>query len=247
VSRPAALPTAVAALASWELRVTARRPENLLVTLIIPVAILVFFTAVPVIDLGTEDPVALLLPGTISLAVIATGLVSLAISTGYERGYGVLKRLAGSPLPRGGIVSAKAIAVAITVSLQAALLVVVAFGLGWRPGPETSPIVVLAALVLGALAFSALGLAMAGRLRPEATMAAANGLFLACLLIGGIIVPLDRLPAAVPILAGLLPPAALTEALRAGLDGGDATRPLIVLAAWAVGATIATARTFRWE
>ena len=99
MSRPAPLPAAVAALAGWELRVTARRGENLLVTLIIPVAILVFFSAVPVIDLGTEEPVRLLLPGAISLAVIATGLVSLAIATGYERGYGVLKRLGGSPLP----------------------------------------------------------------------------------------------------------------------------------------------------
>jgi ABC-2 type transport system permease protein len=247
MSRPAPLPAAVAALAGWELRVTARRGENLLVTLIIPVAILVFFSAVPVMDLGTDEPVRLLLPGAISLAVIATGLVSLAIATGYERGYGVLKRLGGSPLPRSGVITAKAVAVAVTVLAQAVLLVAVAIGLGWRPGPGTSAPIVIAALVLGALTFSALGLAMAGRLRPEATMATANGLFLACLLIGGIIVPLDRLPAAVPILAELLPPAALTEALRAGLDGGDAALPLVVLAAWAVVATAVTARTFRWE
>lgn len=247
MSRPAPLPAAVGALATWELRVTARRGENLLVTLIIPVAILVFFTAVPVIDLGTDEPVRQLLPGTISLAVIATGLVSLAISTGYERGYGVLKRLGGSPLPRSGVITAKAVAVAVTVVLQAAVLMAVAVALGWRPVEGTSPIVVGAALVPGAVAFSALGLAMAGRLRPEATMAASNGLFLACLLVGGIIVPLDRLPAAVPVLAQLLPPAALTEALRAGLDGGDATQALVVLAAWAAGSTILAARTFRWE
>ncbi|HSG84708.1 MAG TPA: ABC transporter permease [Candidatus Limnocylindrales bacterium] len=247
MSRPAPLPASVAALAGWELRVTARRGENLLVTLFIPVAILVFFSAVPVIDLGTEEPVTLLLPGAISLAVIATGLVSLAIATGYERGYGVLKRLGGSPLPRSGVITAKALAVAVTVIAQAVLLVAVAVGLGWRPGPGTSAPIVIAALVLGALTFSALGLAMAGRLRPEATMATANGLFLACLLIGGIIVPLDRLPAAVPILAQLLPPAALTEALRAGLEGGNAVQPLVVLTAWAVGAIAVTARTFRWE
>ena len=245
-SRPAPLSRSVLALAGWELRMALRRGENLLVTLAIPLAILVFFSAVPVLD-EAHDPVRRLLPGTLALAVIATGMVSLAITTGYERAYGVLKRLGGSPVPRGGVVAAKAVAVLVTVLVQAVLLVVTAVLLGWRPGPETAPAVVVVALVLGAVTFSSLGLLMAGTLRAEATLALANALFLASLAIGGVIVPIDRLPAAVPVLAGLLPPAALTEALRVGLEGGDPVGSLVVLAVWGLAATALTARTFRWE
>lgn len=247
-SRPAPLTRSTLVLAGWELRMALRRGENLLVTLAIPLAVLVFFSAVPVMgDTVGDDPVRRLLPGTLALAVIATGMVSLAVATGYERAYGVLKRLGGSPLPRSGVVVAKAVAVLVTVVVQAVLLGVTAVLLGWGPGPETSWPIVAGALALGAVTFSALGLLMAGALRAEATLALANALFLASLALGGIIVPVDRLPAAVPVLAALLPPAALTEALRAGLEGGDPTGSLVVLGAWGLVAAALTVRTFRWE
>ena len=70
---------------------------------------------------------------------------------------------------------------------------------------------------------------MAGTLRAEATLALANLLFLVCLVIGGIVVPLDRLPDAVASIAAVLPPAALTQALAIGLGTSvaDATGPML--------------------
>jgi ABC-2 type transport system permease protein len=129
------------------------------------------------------------------------------------------------------------------------LLVGVArLALGWQPTGTGSPIVVLAALLLGTAAFAGLGLLLAGALRAEATLAIANGLFLAFLMLGGIVIPVDHLPEPIGTLAGLLPAAALSSALRIGLgSGADASLPLLILAAWAVGAIVLAARTFRWE
>ncbi len=229
-----------------ELRLTARRGENVLVTAVIPAVVLLFFASVPVLDL-TGDPVATLLPGAIALAVIATGLVSLGIATAYERHYGVLKRLGGSPLGRSGLVAAKLGAVAVVEMAQVALLVAIALLLGWRPGPSIALPVVAAALVVGTAAFAGLGLLLAGSLRAEAVLALANALFLGFLLVGGILVPAAALPGPLALLAPVLPSGALADALRAGLEGGEAATPLAILAVWAVAAVGLTVRGFRWE
>jgi ABC-2 type transport system permease protein len=251
VSRPASPVRAVAALAAEELRLTARRPENVLVTMIIPAAVLVFFATVGMVPDIAGRPVDLLLPGSMALAVIASGLVSLGIATAYERSYGVLKRLGGSPLPRWGFVAAKVAAVLAVELIQLALLLVVAtVVLGWRAPASTSIGAAAAALLLGTLAFAGLGLLLAGTLRAEATMALANGLFLGFLMVGGIVLPVDRLPAPLGAIASVLPAAALSDAFRAALGatgGTDAFAPLLLLAAWAAAAAGLAIRSFRWE
>lgn len=244
----------VAAQLGMELRLTARRGENLLATLVLPVMLLVFFATVPVLapSGGASDVSAVtsLLPGVLAIAIVAAGLVNLGIATAFERGYGVLKRLGGSPLPRGGLLAAKIGAVLVVEALQVALLVgIAAAGLGWAPGPSWSPVVVAAAVALGTFTFAALGLLLAGTLRPEATLAFANGLFVVGMLLGGMLVPAADLPGLVGDVAALTPTAALADALRIGLGAtaGDATGPLVLLAAWGIGAAAAAARWFRWE
>ncbi len=248
MSEAAPLHRAVVAQSAMELRLTARRGENVLVTIVIPAAVLLFFGSVPVLDLGTGPAVDILLPGVLALAVIATSLVNLGIATAYERSYGVLKRLGGTPLPRGGLVGAKIGAVLAVEALQVALMVVIAVLMGWSPGTGWSPALVIVALLLGTLAFAGLGLAMAGALRAEATLALANALFLVFLLLGGVVVPVDRLPGPAAAIASLLPAAALSDALRVALGaGGEALGPMAVLVAWGIGATAVAAATFRWE
>jgi ABC-2 type transport system permease protein len=232
-----------------ELRLTARRGENVLVTLVIPTAVLLFFASVGIVPGIAGRPVDFLLPGALALAVIASGLVNLGIATAYERSYGVLKRLGGSPLPRWGLVAAKIAAVLALEVLQVVLLVGVAWALlGWRPGAGLSVGLGLAGLLLGTLAFAGLGLLMAGTLRAEATLAAANGLFLVFLMLGGIVLPVDHLPDALQAVARALPASALADVLRTALSGtGDALAPLGILTAWAVVAAGAAIRLFRWE
>jgi ABC-2 type transport system permease protein len=247
---------AVTALAGHEVRLTLRRGENLLVTIIIPPAVLLFFASTGILPAAAGRPVDFLLPGTLALAVVATGLVNLGIATAYDRQYGVLKRLGGSPLTRWGLVAGKLAAVFVVEVLQIAVVLGVAvLALGWIP-PDSAgqpvPAIALfvAAVVLGTAAFAGLGLFLAGMLRAEAVLALANGLFLASLMVGGIVLPIDHLPAPLAAVAAWLPAAALSDAFRIALGAGagaDAARPLAILAVWAVAAIAASARTFRWD
>jgi ABC-2 type transport system permease protein len=250
MSSPASPLNATLAQTVMELRLTARRGENVLVTIIIPVVVLLFFASVGVFPSGSGQSVDFLVPGTLALAVIATSLVNLGIATAYERTYGVLKRLGGSPLTRSGLLIAKMSAVLVVEIAQVVLLIgIAALVLGWGPGPGASPLLFVAALLLGTLVFAGLGLLLAGALRAEATLALANGLFIAFLLLGGIVLPAANLPGPLAAIAGILPAAALADAFRAALGSADvsATGPLIILAVWGAAAVALAARTFRWE
>ena len=253
--RPSSPLARVASALEMELRLTSRRPENLFVTLMLPAVLLVFFGSVktlptPATATPGQPPIDAVLPAILATAILAAGLVNLGISTGFERSYGVLKRLGGSPLTRGQLMIAKIGTIVVVEAVQALLLFGLSVGLfAWGPGPGWDPVVVLAALTLGTAAFSALGLLLAGVLRAEATMALTNALFLLALLIGGLLVPAHQLPGVLGALASLLPTAAMADSLRIGLgtSAGDAVGPLLLLAAWAAGTSLLTARTFRWE
>jgi ABC-2 type transport system permease protein len=230
-------------------RLTARRAENLLAMLVIPVAVLVFFASLD-IPSGETDAVAFLVPGVVALAIVASGLVNLGIATAYERQYGVLKRLGGSPLSRGQLVVAKGAAVLVFEVVQVVLLLAVAAAfLGWAPPSPANGGLFVVAVLLGTAAFAGLGLLIAGTLRAEAALALANGLFLATLLLGGIVQPLDQLPGPLATLAALLPGAALAETLRSALGATqvDPLASLAILVAWAVALPLGAARTFRWD
>jgi len=249
VSRPAPAIRAAAALAAYELRLTARRGENVLVTMIVPAAVLLFFATVGIVPGLAGRPVDFLLPGALALAIIASGLVNLGIATAYERSYGVLKRLGGAPLPSWGLVAAKLGAVVVIELVQVAILVGVASTvLGWRVQSGTSVPLLVAVLVLGTLAFAGLGLVLAGTLRAEATLALANGLFLGFLMLGGIVLPVDHLPEPLAVLARALPASALSDLFRAALGSGtEVAGPVLVLSLWAAGAAALAIRWFRWE
>jgi ABC-2 type transport system permease protein len=255
VSRPAPSRRSIAALAGMELRLAVRRGENLLVMIVIPVAVLAFFSSLGIGPLGTgPSAVAALLPGTVAIAIIATSLVNLGIATAYERSYGVLKRLGGAPIERWGVLAAKIVAVLIIEGVQVLLLLVAAaFVLGWQaPSNDLARrgILLVASVGLGTLAFASLGLLLAGSLRAEATLALANALFLGFLMLGGTILPLDHLPEPLATIGFLLPSAALTDVLRSALAasaGGELLGPLLVLTGWGIAGTALAARTFRWE
>jgi ABC-2 type transport system permease protein len=225
-------------------RLTARRGENLLAMIGVPVAVLLFLGT-----FGSARGAIVALPGTLAIAILASGLVNLGIATAYERGYGVLKRLGGSPLGRDGLVAAKLlVVVAIALAQVVGLLLVASLVLGWRPGTDASVVVVLVATVVGAAAFAGLGLAIAGTVRPEAALVLANVLFLLALGFGGTLVPIADLPAAVATVVRLLPVGALADAFAAALgDGSSVLPPLAIVGAWAVAASLVAARTFRWD
>lgn len=230
-----------------ELRTLLRNGEQLLITLVIPVLVLVFFSLAPFVDLGSERRVDFLAPGVLGLAVLSTAFTGQAIGTGFERRYGVLKRLGATPLSRGGLLLGKTLAVLVVELLQVVVLSAVALALGWQP--HGSPLPVLVLLVLGTAAFSGLALLIAGSLRAEATLAVANLLYLVLLALGGVMFPLSTFPAGARHVLELLPISALSDGLRAVLQHGAGlpVRDVVVLLVWAVVALGAAALTFRWE
>jgi len=241
--------TAYLAQARTELTLTLRRGESVLLTLGIPVLLLVFFSLVDVLPKppGVEDPIDFLAPGIIALALMSSAMVNVAIATGFERQYQVLKRLGATPLGRPRLLAAKTTAVLAVEVVQLVVLVPVSLLLGWDP--DATWLGFLAVAALGTVAFAGLGFLMAGTLRAELTLALANGLYLVLLLLGGMIIPLSELPGPLEAFAKLLPAAALA----AGVDGtvtagasvpGWAWATLVV---WAVAAPVAAAVTFRWE
>ena len=175
-------------------------------------------------------------------------MVNLGIATAYERYYGVLKRLGASPLSRSGLIIAKVISILVLEVVQVILVVGVAAALyGWQPAG--SPMLAILVMALGTVTFTAIGLAMAGALRAEITLAGANALFLLFVLLGGGILPLSHLPALVAAIAQFLPAAAFTQALQATMSNGTAFPgfALVVLAVWAVAVLVIAIRTFQWE
>jgi ABC-2 type transport system permease protein len=241
---------AFAAPARAEVRMTLRRGESLLLTLGIPVVLLAFFVVIGFPDrtvTGGVKTATFITPGIVALAVMSTAMVSLAIATGFERQYGVLKRLATTPLGRPALLTAKAAAVFTVEVLQVSVLWVAGVVAGWQPRGDIAILAV--EVVLASAAFAGIGLLMAGTLRAEMTLAAANGIYLLLLLTSGMVVPLAKLPGAVQGVARALPAAALTDALHATLGTGNAVpgRAWLALLAWAVAAPVAAARAFRWE
>jgi ABC-2 type transport system permease protein len=243
----APLPRMILSQAGYEFRAVLRNGEQLLLTLIIPVVLLALFSATSLLDLGAGRRVDFLAPGILALAVMSTAFTGQAIGTGFERRYGVLKRLGATPLPRGGLIAAKTRSVVAVEAVQAAVVCAVALALGWHPHGDPASVVVL--LLLGTAAFSGFGLLMAGTLRAEATLAAANLVYILLLALGGVVFPLDRFPGAVRSALELLPISALSEGLRQVLQHGAAFpgRPLAVLAVWAVAGLVLAARFFKWE
>jgi ABC-2 type transport system permease protein len=244
VSGPASVARLVKTQAGVEGRVTLRRGENLLAMVVLPAAALWVLGSL----VSSGRSLETLLPGVLALALVASGLVNLAIATGFERGYGVLKRLGGSPLGRDGLIAAKLAVVGVIALLQVVALIALAAAMGWQAGQGASAVAVLAALLLGSATFASIGLLLAGTLRPEATLVVANVLFLGALVLGGVVVPVRDLPGPLSSVALASPVGALAEAFRAALgSGGDYLVSLGVVVAWGLVAAAATTRTFRWD
>jgi ABC-2 type transport system permease protein len=236
-----------------ELTMLSTNGETLFLTLGIPVVFLLFFSAVHVLPTGTSHPVDFLVPGILALAIMSTAMTALGIGTGFERGYGVLKRLGSTPLGRPRLLAAKIVAIIAVELLQAAVLVAVGYALGWTPGgPGGAGALVgaaVGAMVLGTVAFGGIGLVLAGTLKPLVNLAVVNALFVVLLLLGGMLIPLGKLPAWLADVSRVLPASALSDALHGSLGHGTpvSARDWAVLGAWAVAAPVVAGLAFRWE
>ncbi|MDN5569923.1 MAG: ABC transporter permease [Propionibacteriaceae bacterium] len=221
-----------------------RNGEQLLLALVIPVGILVAGQVFgDRVGLDTRTFPA----SVLALALWSTSFTSLAITTAFERRYGVLERLVATPLTRGDLVAGKALAIAGIAAAQVLLLALIAVALGWRPIP-TVPQTLVTGLASGLalVTFACLAIALAGRLRAEATLASANLIYLVVAAGAGVLLPLGAYPAALQPILGVLPFGALGETLRAWASGVTNAFTLLPLAVWAILALLLARKAFRW-
>jgi ABC-2 type transport system permease protein len=240
----------VLAQAGMETRLLLRNGEQILLALVIPIIVLVGGAASGgVIDLGSGRRIDVLTPGVLALAILSTAFNSLAIATGFERRYGVLKRLGATPLPGSGLLAGKVLAVCAIEALQIVVISTVALTLSWQPdtGVDATGWSMLL-IIAGTASFASWGLLIAGTLRAEATLAAANLIYVLLVTAGAVVVPLSDYPDAVQPFVKALPSGALAEGLRHVLNGsGFPAVELLVLVAWAAVGSVICSRVFRWE
>lgn len=232
---------------AMEFRLQLRNAEQTGLTLLIPLLLLFFFNLPLLYNLGVPRRIDFVVPSIIALAVVSASFTALAIGTGFERKYAVLKRLGATALPRSVLVGGKTLAVLLLQIVQVALICVLGLALAWHP--HGNPLLVLVLLVLGTAAFGGLGLLLAGSLRAEITLAAANLAWLVLLFAGGIAIPLDKYPHGVAQVLQYLPSAALAGGLHRVLQDGARipVHDVVTLLVWAAVAVPAAARWFRWE
>ena len=230
-----------------ELTVMARNGEQLLLLVVIPVMLLVFFSQTDFLPTIVGNKIDFLMPGILCLAVISTAMVSLGISTGFERSYGVLKRLGTTPLGTRRLVMSKVSAICVIEVAQLALLIIVGQLLGWSPN-RINLAQVLVLLLVGTSCFAGIGLTLAGRLRAEINLAAQNGLYLVLFLLGGILVPNDELPKTLGNVAQVLPSSLLSSLLRDSFNNNtfDSTNA-IALGGWAFAMCALAVISFKWS
>jgi ABC-2 type transport system permease protein len=256
VTQPAVLPhegraasplQRVLAQARFETLAMLRNGEQLLVSIVLPTMVLLGLALTSVPPLGGGRRIDVAVPGVLALCILSSAFTGQAIATGFDRRYGVLRLLGSSPLGRRGLLSAKALAVLLVVLLQFAAVGCLGLVLGWEPHWGGIPAAAVTTL-LGTWAFVALALLLGGTLRAEGVLALANLVWVALLALGGVVVPVERLPAALQPVVLVLPSGALGEAMRSALGSGraDGTAWLVLLA-WGAAATALASRFFRWS
>jgi ABC-2 type transport system permease protein len=246
---PAAAPRSrmLAAQTAMEFKLQLRNGEQVGLTLLIPLLLLFFFNLPLLYSLDTPRRIDFVVPSIMTLAVMSAAFTGLAIGTGFERKYAVLKRLGATALPRSVLIGGKTLSTLLLELIQLVLICGLGFVLAWHPHGD--PFLALVLVVLGTIAFGGLGLLVAGTLRAEVTLAAANLIWLVLLFAGGIAIPLAKYGGAAKDVLQYLPSAALSQGLHAVLQHGDGLplRDTLTLVFWAALAVPAAARWFRWE
>lgn len=243
----APLPLRVLRQGGYETTAMLRNGEQLVLAIVLPLLALAAIALTPLFDTLGTSRLDTGVPGVIALCVLSTAFTGQGIATGFDRRYGVLRFLSTTPLGRSGLILGKALAVGAVLAIQLAVIGSAAVLFGWQP-LLTGLLPALAILIPGAVAFTALGLLIAGTLRPEATLAVTNLIWILLAAGGGTVLPRSTLPDAVQPLVGVLPSSALGDGLRTALQTGTFDlASFALLWGWAVVAGAAAIRWFKWS
>ncbi len=247
LGQPASLARRVVSQGKYEAATMLRNGEQLVLMVVMPLLGLIALVATPLLDGMGHPRVAIATPGILALCALSTAFTGQGIATGFDRRYGVLRFMSTTPLGKGGLIAGKVIAVLVALALQVVLISTVAAFMGWRP-PLAGVLLGIPLLILGAAAFTALGLLIAGTVRPEATLAITNLGWILFAAVGGIVLPAGKFSGALDGFVQWLPSGALGNLMRAALlDSRLDLFGLVILLAWAVVAGVGALKWFKWN
>ena len=229
-----------------------RNREAAIFTFLLPIVFYLMFGAIYGTD--TIDGVkgaAYLEAGMIGYGVAATAFAGLAITLVIRRESGVLKRIRSTPLPPGTYVAAVLTSTLIVFAIQAALIVVLGRVLYGVAFPARAFSLVLA-LLLGAAAFAALGLAITAAVRSaEGSSAVINIVYLPMAIISGTFFSPQHYPGFLKAIADLLPLTYFTKLTRDVMvlhhhvwSEGAHIWPVLL---WGAIGLAAALKAFRWQ
>ncbi|MEU6857277.1 ABC transporter permease [Glycomyces sp. NPDC046736] len=238
-------------LTKIEIRLLFRDPLAVVLSLILPTAILLGLGSVPLLrerndELGGIRFIDYYAPSVLVMSVAVMGLAIMpgVIATYRERG--MLRRMRTTPIPPGALLGAQLL-VGLGTALIAALLVVVAGRLVIGVPLPQHPVGFAVAFVLGIAAVFSLGLVVAA-LAPNARVAQTFStiLFMSVMFFGGVYVPLSMLPDSIARIANYIPPG-VGVLLDAWTGTAPPVLPLVIMGAVTLGLGLVSARVFKWE
>lgn len=247
VGRPASLSRRVFNQGKYEASTMLRNGEQLVLMIVMPLLGLIALAVTPILDGMGDSRINIATPGILALCALSTAFTGQGIATGFDRRYGVLRFLSTTPLGRTGLIAGKVIAVLAALAIQVVVISTVAAFLGWRP--EVGGVLLgIPLLILGAITFTALGLLIAGTVRPEATLAITNLGWILFAALGGIVLPADKFSPTMAAIVDWLPSGALGTLMRAALlEGRVDVFAIVILLAWAVAGSVAAIKWFKWN
>ncbi len=170
---------------------------------------------------GGGNYIEFLTPGIVLMGVLFTAIFS-GIEIIWDRQFGFLKETLVAPVPRLSIMLGRTLGGATIAVIQGILVLAVSFAAGFRLGPWSGLWPALAFMALTALAFTALGTAIASMLEDmQGFQLIMNFLVMPIFFFSGAIFPLKSLPRFLALLAAADPLTYGVEGLRLALSGGS--------------------------
>jgi len=197
---------------------------------------------------GVDAPTFLLI-GLLGYGVAANAFASLAITLVVRREAGLLKRVRGTPLGPGRYLSAVIASTVVVIVLQVVAQLLLGVYLLDADWPER-PLAFAFAILLGAAAFAALGLAVTTVVRTaEGSSAVVNAIYLPMAFISGVFFSTEEMPAFLQAISEVLPLTYFLDLIRASFVEGESygASALAALCVWGLAGLLVAVRRFRWE
>jgi ABC-2 type transport system permease protein len=197
---------------------------------------------------GVNAPTYLLI-GLLGYGVSANAFAALAITLVIRREAGLLKRVRGTPLGPGTYLAAVIGSTVVVIALEVVAQLLLGVYLLDADWPDR-PLHFVGAILLGAAAFAALGIAITTVVRTaEGSSAVVNAIYLPTAFISGVFFSTSEMPAFLQAIAEVLPLTYFLDLIRASFvpDENFAASAVGAVIVWGLVGLAVSLRGFRWE